>query len=488
MSNAVKVGFFAAIVLLALAALILKIEDLTLFSAEGQRVDAIFASVAGLDDKAAVRIAGVRIGRVDGVGLDGPKARITLLLETPVRLTEGTIAKIASVGLLGDKYVELVPGPANAAPLSPGAVLPGETPVSLDQAIEQLSAVGQNIEQITGAIAGKEGAGENQISRLLGNLEAITRDVRDLIAANRDEMDATFANFRSTSETLARELPRLANRMEEVLREVRDVVAENRGELAASMTNVRAITESLQPVVADLKTISGRLASGEGTIGKLLTSTETHDRLVSTLGSIESGVESLKDTLGAVQKVELDLGMEGYYLPDLDTSQAGFEVDLKTRSGWRYRLGLADTPFGRERTKTERITTTLPDGRVETTTIARLTREDDLRLTALLGKDLPHDLRLRTGLIENTFGIQAEYPLLDRKLWLSFEAFEFNRNEVSEPHLRLSGRYRLHPNLYVVGGYDDFLTAERNSLFLGAGINWRDDDLKYLLGSLPIKP
>ena len=452
MSNAIKVGLFAALVLAALGALILKIEDLNLFTPAGVRVDAIFDSVAGLDDKAAVRIAGVRVGRVDGVGLEGAKAKITLLLEVPVRLTEGARARIASVGLLGDKYVELVLGPADATPLPPGSALVGETPVSLDQAIAQISEVGENIREITGAIAGKEGAGENQITRLLANLEAITRDVRDLIAANRDEVDATIINLRSTSETLARELPRLAQRMEEVLREVKDVVSENRGELAASMTNVREITEALKPAIADLRTISGRLANGEGTIGKLLTSTETHDRLVSTLGSIETGVEGLKDTLGAVQKIELDLGMEGYYLPDIEESQAGFQVDLKTRSDWRYRIGLADTPFGRERTKTERITTTLPDGRTETTTTSRLTFEDDLRLTALLGKDLPRDLRLRAGLIENTFGIQAEYPLLDRRLWLSFEAFEFNREEVKNPHLRLSGRYRLHPNLHIVAG------------------------------------
>jgi ABC-type glutathione transport system ATPase component len=39
---------------------------------EGHRVDASFTSVAGLDDKSAVRVAGVRVGRVDGIRLEGP--------------------------------------------------------------------------------------------------------------------------------------------------------------------------------------------------------------------------------------------------------------------------------------------------------------------------------------------------------------------------------------------------------------------------------
>jgi hypothetical protein len=36
-----------------------------------------------------------------------------------------------------------------------------------------------------------------------------------------------------------------------------------------------------------------------------------------------------------------------------------------------------------------------------------------------------------------------------------------------------------------VGGYDDPL--ERDSFFLGGGIRWRDDNLKYLLGSVPLR-
>lgn len=111
MKSLIKVGVFATVCLIILAVLIWKIEDLNPFSVEGQRLDAVFPSVAGLDDKASVRVAGVRVGRVDGVGLDGTRARITLALDKPLSLTQGTTARIANLGLLGEKYVELVPGP-----------------------------------------------------------------------------------------------------------------------------------------------------------------------------------------------------------------------------------------------------------------------------------------------------------------------------------------------------------------------------------------
>src|SRR5262245_61123796 len=105
MPNLVRVGIVATLCLVILAVFIWKIEDLNPFGVKGQRVDALFRSVAGLDDKASVRLAGVRVGKVDGIGLDGRMARVSLVLDRPLPLTEGTIARIANLGLLGDKYV-----------------------------------------------------------------------------------------------------------------------------------------------------------------------------------------------------------------------------------------------------------------------------------------------------------------------------------------------------------------------------------------------
>ncbi len=46
--------------------------------------------------------------------------------------------------------------------------------------------------------------------------------------------------------------------------------------------------------------------------------------------------------------------------------------------------------------------------------------------------------------------------------------------------MRLTGRYQFHPNLYLIGGYDDPL--ENESFFLGGGIRWSDENIKSLLG------
>ena len=86
---------------------------------------------------------------------------------------------------------------------------------------------------------------------------------------------------------------------------------------------------------------------------------------------------------------------------------------------------------------------------------------------------------------QNTAGLGVDWRP-GEKFSLSFEAYDFGREEDLDPHLRLIGRWRFHDNFFLQGGYDDFLEGDRDSIFFGGGIRWSDDDLKYLLGSVPV--
>lgn len=486
MSLALKVGIFAAIALAALGFIVLRVEDVNPFGPEGKRLVAVFDSVAGLDDKSSVRVAGVRVGRVDGIGLEDRRATVGILLEQPLGLTEGTVARIANMGMLGDKYVELVPGPPGAPVLPEGAVIPGSTPPSFDDAMRQLSQIGGSIQGITESFA-EEGGGQ-ALGELISNLAATTAEIRALVAANRAQVDSTIRNFESVSQTLAKELPVLAAQTQALVEQIQSVIAENRTQLAGSMQNFEALTTDLRASAKDLETISGRLARGEGSIGKLLTSDEAHDELVSTLDSIQGGVAGLTDTLGRVNRLQLDLDLEGAYLQDREDSLASFGLTLDPSDpddNKIYRVALSTTPAGDVEEKTVRETVTLPDGTTETTVRTTFTREDKAVFSALLGLRLDNGARLFGGLIEEEFGVQVDYPFFDRRAWLGVQAFDFDREADRDPHLRLSGRWYVHPNVYVWGGYDDPLESELDALFLGGGITWNDDNLKYLLGSVP---
>jgi phospholipid/cholesterol/gamma-HCH transport system substrate-binding protein len=485
MAQTIKVGLFATLCLAILAVLIWKVEDINPFKKGGHRIYAVFPSVAGLDDKSAVRMAGVRVGRVDGITLaaDGRSAKLALQLEQPVSLTVGSVARIANLGLLGDKYVELVPGPPDAALLPPDAVLKGTAPVSFDDAMAKLDSIGSSIEKVTSSFGGGNLGGN--IGNLVQDLQLTSAEIRALVAENRANLASTVRNFDTISATLARELPLISAQTQRALDQIAAVIAENRGDLQASMGNVKEITGNLQTSVDNLNKITGEIASGHGTVGKLVNSEEAYNSAVSTLDSIKSGVESLSGTIGAIQRFKMDLDLQGYLLQrnpnTFSNSHSMFDVVIDPQDNQRlYKVGVDTTPEGTERTRIDHVLYTSPTGQQYTATVNDVITEDRLQFNALLGFHTDSDLRFWGGIIESSGGVQVEYPFL-RRYWLSFEAFDFNRPNNERAHLRLTAKWQFHPNLYLLGGYDDPL--EQRAFFIGAGIRWKDDNLKYLLGA-----
>ncbi|MEM9555543.1 MAG: MlaD family protein [Acidobacteriota bacterium] len=484
MSLAIKVGLFTAICLVVLGWLIFQVDDLNLFESDGQMVDVVFDSVAGLNEKAPVRVAGVKVGEVEELTLEGRQARARLRLENPIDLGVGARATISNAGILGDKFVELIPGPASAPPLPPNTVLQGETPISFDDALARFDSLGQSLQQLTGEVSRQGDIGQT-VRRLLDNLEATSADIRALVATNRGQLDSTIGNFEQFSGTLAAELPELVRQMSELAARIDTLVAENQGNVSESMDNVRQLTAELGTSVDNLNEITGQLRRGEGTMGKLLYDDAAHDQLVDTLASVEGGVEKLGDTIGRISEIELTLGLEGAVYTDLDDENyAAFDLRFQSHPRRYYALGIADGPVNRESTETRTIVTTRPDGGVETTVIEETTLDDDYTFNAQVGYELG-DLDLRVGLFESTGGAAVGYSFYDRRVLVSLEAFDFSADDDSDPHLRLSTRFHLNDNIYLLGGYDDLLESDTDSVFFGAGIRWKDDDLKYLLGSLP---
>lgn len=487
----VKVGIFMTVCLVLLGWLILRVEDWKLWGPKGVRVDAVFDSVVGLDDKAAVRLAGVRVGRVDGIRLEGRKARVSLLLDQPIDFVEGSSARIANQGLLGDKFVELRLGPEGAALLPPGAVLPGTTPVSFDDAMAKIEEIGSTVQDFLGGKGGKGGAGAGGgFSTLIDSIQATSDELRALIAENRSNLSGTVANFERFSETLARELPRITEQIARVLEQVDAVLAENRGNLKDSMANIKELTTQVQTSVDNLNAITTKIASGEGTIGKLVNSPEAHDQLMSALGSVEKGVDALGSTLNRVNELKLDLGLGGAYLSEVEDWRSAFRLDLLPHgeeSERYYRVELVSDPRGRISQKREIVTVTLPDGSTATTTTDRLTSETRRNnWSALFGFPFAEKRgSLWVGILENTAGVQVDYSFFDKRAMLSFEAFDFGRELELDPHLRLTGQWNFLRHLYVQGGYDDPLVEQFRSPFVGVGIRWSDDDLKYLMGAVP---
>ena len=131
----IGVGAFVLAGVLALAYLSIQLGGLDIFDAGTYEVSAKFTNATGLRRGAPVEMAGVRVGRVSGIALDGEDARLTLRLDESLRLSRDSIASIRTKGILGDKYVSLSQGGAEKFIPPGGRIRETEPPIDIEKLI-----------------------------------------------------------------------------------------------------------------------------------------------------------------------------------------------------------------------------------------------------------------------------------------------------------------------------------------------------------------
>lgn len=129
------VGIFVLLGILCLGYLAIRLGKLEVFGNTGYVVYADFSSVAGLKPGDPVEIAGVKVGRIEGLKLVDDRARLTLRTDESVKLPEDTIASVRSRGLIGDKYVMLSPGASDKMIPPGGRIRETESPPDLTDVI-----------------------------------------------------------------------------------------------------------------------------------------------------------------------------------------------------------------------------------------------------------------------------------------------------------------------------------------------------------------
>ena len=107
---------------------------------QGYEVSAQFDSVAGIRDGSDVRIGGVKVGTIVSETLDPNTflANVQISIDNAYKLPEDTVAKIVSVGLLGDKFMALVPGGAEQTIPPGGKIKFTQSPISIEDLIGQI--------------------------------------------------------------------------------------------------------------------------------------------------------------------------------------------------------------------------------------------------------------------------------------------------------------------------------------------------------------
>jgi phospholipid/cholesterol/gamma-HCH transport system substrate-binding protein len=132
------VGLFMLAGLAAMAYLSVELGNVTLLGARGYLVHADFPTVGGLKSGASVEIAGVQVGRVEGIALSQEyQARVTMRIQDGVRLQDDAIVSIKTKGLIGEKFVQIGPGGSDRLVPPGGRLREVEAPVDMEELISK---------------------------------------------------------------------------------------------------------------------------------------------------------------------------------------------------------------------------------------------------------------------------------------------------------------------------------------------------------------
>ena len=149
----IRVGAFILSGVFLLVVFIFAIGDLSTYFQPGYRLRVLFDTANGITDGSPVQYAGVEVGKVEKVAIKylpdrkAPVVELSVRLPSTVEVREDDLAAISTFGLLGEKYLEILPGEGKGHTLGPDGQLMGKPPVSTERIIERSNEVLTELKQ-----------------------------------------------------------------------------------------------------------------------------------------------------------------------------------------------------------------------------------------------------------------------------------------------------------------------------------------------------
>ncbi len=333
------VGVFAVVGMILLVAIffvLLRKEH----AFEGRfRLVAVFDNVSGLKPGAAVQLAGIDVGSVESVQFDEQNnAEVVLLVRNRFRqrIYKDARASLATMGLLGDKFIVLTSGTLAAGPVEEGAVIATERYLEIGDIMSEVRPALENIQQIVG-----------NVSTFLTSLEAPVNQMEKLlmsateIAEQINVGEGTAALLVKDPE-LYTKLVTLIDDADKTVRELRDVAEDVRAasrDLPELSSAARKVLANAEHATSDF---SGLVTSGKDIVDNVRMASEDLPALIkradAVAGNLETITENVKVGSGELPEL-LATGREGV--------EKGLEVVEAARKSWLLR-GYVDRDIERE--------------------------------------------------------------------------------------------------------------------------------------------
>lgn len=478
MQTEAKVGFAVILAAIMLVTMLGKVERWTSSTESGTRILTRFNTVAGLEVKSAVQVAGVTVGQVESINLENGMADVEVLLFPGVNIYRGAKATIRSTGLLGDKYMEILSGDPNLGLLTEGEMIPqlaggGD----LDQLISEFGLIAADIRAVSGALRNAVGTaeGEAQLKTILGSVSSFTTALSDEGPSILKRLNLILTRVEEGTGTIGKLVndPSAYESLQTALAQLKDVVAKvNRGEgTLGKLVQDPELYERLEGAASGVEEFTRQATHGDGTIGRLMSDDGTVENL-------NAAMESFSKMGSRIQKTRLDLGFRNEFQLSTDENKGYFWLELTPQTRRSYVVALVDDPQGKVRWSRTVISGTTPS-------TAEELRTDRKLLVSALIKQRFGKAEVHGGLMEGRAGIGAGYTPVET-VSLLVDAWDFDsvRANHDEAHLKVTARLAMGDYIFLQGGMDNFLNSSFDTPFVGAGLSFEDDDLKYLLGSV----
>jgi phospholipid/cholesterol/gamma-HCH transport system substrate-binding protein len=271
-----KLGIFVIFVVLAAWAIIETLGGMESFLG-GYRVSALFNTVQDLKAGSSVKMAGVEIGRVEKIALANNKANVTMKLHSDAIVKTDSKAAVKFTGLMGQNFVSIDFGSADAPRAVDGAVLTTEDQPDLNAIMAKLDSAATGIENF-----GKSFTGD-RIDNLIGPLT-------DFIKQNSSHIGGAISNMENISGQIASGQGTVGKLI-----------------YTDSLYNSALVTvTNLQDAVTEVRGVVSGITNGQGTIGKLVTDDTLYTATTASMTNLSQVLLKINQGQGTIGKLVND--------------------------------------------------------------------------------------------------------------------------------------------------------------------------------------
>ncbi len=290
-STELKVGILLLTGIIILFYMSFRIGKYGFFQEQGYELFVTFRNASGLDVKTPVQIAGVAVGRIKEIVLDSYKARVTITIKKDVKIPSDSRVAVKSQGVLGDKFIEIIPGPGKTFFAHGGRISDIiETP-NLDEIFTNISTAAKNFGDTMSEFRGLVGEKEKvNIKNSIENIQVVSSEFKNLIHENRQNIDRIVDN---ADETLTG--------LKTIVKNVED----GKGTLGLLVQD-DALYRDTKEAVATIKNITSDIEQGRGTIGKLVADDTVYIDAKDTIKNMKDITDGIKKGEGSLGKFAKD--------------------------------------------------------------------------------------------------------------------------------------------------------------------------------------